>query len=209
LSLCTHPLYTRFAKSVGAYISEATTRPNPRSGGRPLRWRSTRRPSRTSASPRRTVPPPPTRAEILACGACCSSMRQQLCKLQQCVRVAACVTLTAAACVAAMNAISNPVFVAFLLRRWWRGSPLRSHCRFVPPHILFKPDSPRDSVPLFLKRQCERTLRAGPRAWPPRWPSGWSARCRGAWTLVTLDHFWRIPHSIYNDPWQFWYSFLD
>jgi pimeloyl-ACP methyl ester carboxylesterase len=34
----------------------------------------------------------------------------------------------------------------------------RSHCRFVLPLIHFKPDSPRESVPLFLKRQCDRTL---------------------------------------------------
>jgi hypothetical protein len=34
----------------------------------------------------------------------------------------------------------------------------RSHCRFVPPLIHFTPDSLRDLVPLFLKRQCDRTL---------------------------------------------------
>jgi hypothetical protein len=33
-----------------------------------------------------------------------------------------------------------------------------SHCRFVLPLIHFIPDSPMYSVPLFLKRQCNRTL---------------------------------------------------
>ena len=33
----------------------------------------------------------------------------------------------------------------------------RSHCRFVPPLIHFIPDSLIYSVPLFLKRQCDRT----------------------------------------------------
>ena len=37
----------------------------------------------------------------------------------------------------------------------------RSHCRFVRPQILFIPDSLRYSVPLFLKRQCDRTLPEG------------------------------------------------
>jgi hypothetical protein len=34
----------------------------------------------------------------------------------------------------------------------------RSHFRFVPPLIHFIPDSRKDSVPLFLKQQCDRTL---------------------------------------------------
>ena len=34
----------------------------------------------------------------------------------------------------------------------------RSHCRFVRPRIRFIPYSLRYSVPLFLKRQCDRTL---------------------------------------------------
>jgi len=38
----------------------------------------------------------------------------------------------------------------------------RSHCRFVPPLIHFIPDALTYSVPLFLKRRCDRTLRAGP-----------------------------------------------
>jgi hypothetical protein len=33
-----------------------------------------------------------------------------------------------------------------------------SHCRFVLPLIHLVPYSLRDSVPLFLKRQCGRTL---------------------------------------------------
>ena len=33
-----------------------------------------------------------------------------------------------------------------------------SHCRFVLPFIRFTPDVLRGSVPLFLKRQCDRTL---------------------------------------------------
>ena len=36
----------------------------------------------------------------------------------------------------------------------------RSHCRFVLPLIHFIPDSLIYSVPLFLKRQCDRTLGA-------------------------------------------------
>jgi hypothetical protein len=34
----------------------------------------------------------------------------------------------------------------------------RSHCRFAPPLIHFIPESLTYSVPLFLKRQCDRTL---------------------------------------------------
>jgi hypothetical protein len=34
----------------------------------------------------------------------------------------------------------------------------RSHCRFVRPLIRFIPDSLTYSVPLVLKRQCDRTL---------------------------------------------------
>jgi hypothetical protein len=34
----------------------------------------------------------------------------------------------------------------------------RSHCRFAPPLIHFIPYSLTYSVPLFLKRQCDRTL---------------------------------------------------
>jgi hypothetical protein len=48
----------------------------------------------------------------------------------------------------------------------------RSHCRFVPPLIHFIPDLLRESVPLFLKRQCDRMLgrRARPRG--PADPDG-------------------------------------
>jgi hypothetical protein len=42
----------------------------------------------------------------------------------------------------------------------------RSHCRFVPPLIRFIPDSLTYSVPLFLKRQCDRALAPSPH--PPR-----------------------------------------
>ena len=38
----------------------------------------------------------------------------------------------------------------------------RSHWCFARPRIHFIPDSLRDSVPLFLRRQCDRTL-PGPR----------------------------------------------
>ena len=41
----------------------------------------------------------------------------------------------------------------------------RSHCRFVPPLIHFIPDSLTlltYSLPLFLQRQCDRTLGEGP-----------------------------------------------
>ena len=38
----------------------------------------------------------------------------------------------------------------------------QSHFRFVPPLIHFIPDSLIYSVPLFLKRQCDRTLPPGP-----------------------------------------------
>jgi len=58
-------------------------------------------------------------------------------------------------------------------RRWRRG-PCRSrprdwsHCRFVRPFIRFIPDSLTYSVPLFLKRQCDRTLGPLPRALAPQ-----------------------------------------
>jgi hypothetical protein len=40
------------------------------------------------------------------------------------------------------------------------GDPrARSHCRFVPPPLIrFIPYAQRESVPLFLKRQCDQTL---------------------------------------------------
>ena len=41
------------------------------------------------------------------------------------------------------------------------GGRVWSHCRFVPPLIHFITDSLRESVPLFLKRQCDRTLDGG------------------------------------------------
>ena len=34
----------------------------------------------------------------------------------------------------------------------------RSHCRYVLPRIHFIPESLTYSVPLFLNRQCDRTL---------------------------------------------------
>ena len=37
----------------------------------------------------------------------------------------------------------------------------RSHCRFAPPLIHFTPEVLTYSVPLFLKRQCDRTLGEG------------------------------------------------
>jgi hypothetical protein len=40
------------------------------------------------------------------------------------------------------------------------GGRARSHCRFAPPLTHFIPDSPTSSVPLFLKRQCDRTQEA-------------------------------------------------
>jgi hypothetical protein len=39
----------------------------------------------------------------------------------------------------------------------WPQDRVRSHCRFVPPLLLFIPDSLRDSAPLFLKQPCDRT----------------------------------------------------
>ena len=41
------------------------------------------------------------------------------------------------------------------------GDRARSHCRFVLPPIYFIPDSLTESVPLFLKRQCDRTIGGG------------------------------------------------
>jgi hypothetical protein len=49
----------------------------------------------------------------------------------------------------------------------------RSHCRFALPLIHFIPDSLTYSVPLFLERQCDRTL--GAKRWlvgPPLLASG-------------------------------------
>jgi hypothetical protein len=81
----------------------------------------------------------------------------------------------------------------------WGGRGMhraRSHCRFVRPLIHFTPDSLTYSVPLFLKRQCDRTLgmhgvvarvppvvKAGDAAAPPAeikvrktssWPRSWA-----------------------------------
>ena len=39
------------------------------------------------------------------------------------------------------------------------GGGARTHCRFAPPLIHFTPCSLTYSAPLFLKRQCDRTLR--------------------------------------------------
>jgi hypothetical protein len=41
------------------------------------------------------------------------------------------------------------------------GGRVWSHCRFVPSLIHFITDLLRESVPLFLKRQCDRTLDGG------------------------------------------------
>ena len=62
-----------------------------------------------------------------------------------------------------------------LLRGGGPGGAARaqSHCRVVPPRIHFIPDSLTYSVPLFLNRQCDRTL--GLPALPLRRP----ARLRG------------------------------
>ena len=50
----------------------------------------------------------------------------------------------------------------------------RSHCCCAPPHIHFIPDLPTYSVPLFLKRQCDRTLGvAGQEVPVPREEAGW------------------------------------
>jgi hypothetical protein len=48
-----------------------------------------------------------------------------------------------------------------------RSPRVRSHCRIVLPLIQFIPDSLRESVSLFLKRQCDRNLRS-PIAVSPR-----------------------------------------
>ena len=40
----------------------------------------------------------------------------------------------------------------------------RSHCRFVLSSIHFIPDSLTYSVPLYLKRQCDRTLGEAPQS---------------------------------------------
>jgi hypothetical protein len=52
---------------------------------------------------------------------------------------------------------------------------LMSHCRFVLLLIHSIPYSLIYSVPLFLKRQCDRTLGAGaghPQRWHPHHPAG-------------------------------------
>ena len=43
-----------------------------------------------------------------------------------------------------------------------RAGRARPHCRCVRPLVHVIPYSLRESVSLFLKRQCDRTLRAGP-----------------------------------------------
>ena len=43
------------------------------------------------------------------------------------------------------------------------GGRARAHCRSAPPRTRCIPDLRRDSVALFLKRQCGRTLQAAGR----------------------------------------------
>jgi hypothetical protein len=61
----------------------------------------------------------------------------------------------------------------------WRSSSARarSHCRAVLPLIHFTPDSLRDSVPLFLKRRCNRALRSASRTTSAGGPSRRTRRC--------------------------------
>ena len=59
------------------------------------------------------------------------------------------------------------------------ASRARSHCRFAPPLIRFIPYSRTYAVPLFLKRQCDRTLDARR---PPRRRSRPRARSAGCST---------------------------
>ena len=54
----------------------------------------------------------------------------------------------------------DPETLALLLAAG--GHRARSYCRFVLPLIHFIPGSLTYSVPLFLKRQCDRTLGAHP-----------------------------------------------
>jgi hypothetical protein len=59
----------------------------------------------------------------------------------------------------------------FPARKCWGGLRARSHRRFVPPLIHAIPYSLTYSVPLFLKRQCDRTLGGlPPGATTPRLP---------------------------------------
>ena len=66
----------------------------------------------------------------------------------------------------------------------------RSRGRSLPPLIYFIPDSLRDSAPLLLKRQCDRTLLkyletrdgGGVRA-----VEVWEANGRRAWGSVALS----------------------
>jgi hypothetical protein len=62
-------------------------------------------------------------------------------------------------------------------------SRARSHCRVVLPLVHFIPDSLTYSVPLYLKRQCDRTLGLTHGAVPAalvRGAAGRSKRKRGA-----------------------------
>jgi hypothetical protein len=63
-------------------------------------------------------------------------------------------------CAATGRTVSVPCSKSQPIWYWAPASPprVRSYCRFVLPHIPFIPDSLTYSVPLFLKRQCDRTL---------------------------------------------------
>jgi hypothetical protein len=61
------------------------------------------------------------------------------------------------------------VFICKDYETWVRVG-LGSHCRFAPPLIHFIPHSLTYSVPLFLKRQCDRTL--GPHRLDPDQEAG-------------------------------------
>jgi hypothetical protein len=57
-----------------------------------------------------------------------------------------------------------PLLVQGRLSHHYAAGGARSHCRFVPALIHSIPDPLTYSRPFFLKRQCDRTLSAGPAA---------------------------------------------
>ena len=81
---------------------------------------------------------------------------------------------------------------AMKCRRGRRKARARSHCRFARPLIHFIPDLRTYSVPLFLKRHCDRTLRQALGA-DGEWANEYVARYQNCYKGPrAVRHFTRI-----------------
>jgi hypothetical protein len=74
------------------------------------------------------------------------------------------------------------------------GPRARSHCRFALPLIRFIPYPRTYSVPLFLKRQCDRTP-GGPGGVPRRLGDRCGPELAGAPRQLDGESPWRRSHS--------------